>query len=147
MNDLLISLDLTGFVMGYCLFWGVVAGLCRGFAGFGLSAILIVALSLFLVPREVVPIAVLLETFASLVMMRMTWSEIRWRLLGWLMLGAAVGTPLGVLVLSKLPAEPLRIGISLIVLAASLVLWRGLTARWENDTAPNDRGRADFRPF
>jgi len=126
-------MQLTPEIIAYCLAAALVAGACRGFAGFGLSALLITSLTLILPPAEVVPIALLLEMFSSLVMLRLTWGEIRWRLLGWLFLGAALGTPLGVYLLNVAPPDAIRIGISLAVLTACLLLWRGFALTWHGD--------------
>ena len=99
-----------------------VAGLVRGYSGFGLSAIVVTSLSLFLVPTEAVPIAVLLEIIATLGIIRQVWSEVAWRELGVLLIGASVGTPLGLLLLTGLPADTMRLAIAGIVLTASLLL-------------------------
>lgn len=125
--------EMAPAVVGYCLAAALIAGACRGFAGFGLSALLVTSLTLVLPPVEVVPIAVILETFSSVVMLRLTWSEIRWRLIGWLCLGAALGTPLGVYLLRVAPADAIRVAISLAVLSACLLLWRGLALTWRGD--------------
>ena len=131
--------SITGLGAGalfFCLFWTLVAGTCRGFAGFGLSAIVVTSLTLVLPPIEVVPIALLLETFSSIVMARMTWKDIRWRLLGWLMVGAAFATPLGVMILKFVAGDLIRAGISLAVLLACILLVKSsaLTLRttWPN---------------
>ncbi len=99
-----------------------VAGVVRGYSGFGLSAIVVTSLSLYLVPTETVPIAVLLEIIATLGIIRLVWAEVAWRELVLLLVGASVGTPLGLLLLTGLPAETMRLAIAGIVLTASLLL-------------------------
>ncbi len=125
MEFLIEQLQLEASDLFYVLGCGLVAGLCRGFAGFGLSALIVTSMTLVLLPTEVVPIALLLEMMSSLVMARMTWSAIQWSLLRWLFVGAAIGVPVGVLMLKVIPADPLRIVISLAVLAASMLLFFG----------------------
>lgn len=101
------------------------AGLCRGFAGFGLSALIVSSLTLVLTPDQVVPIALILEMVVSLVMMRITWSDIHWPLLKRLCAGALIGVPIGVLVLKFAPASLLQAMLSALVLLASLALLFG----------------------
>ncbi|WP_020594309.1 sulfite exporter TauE/SafE family protein [Kiloniella laminariae] len=125
MEQLLIWTELLLPEFWMVLACGLVAGLCRGFSGFGLSALIVTSLTLILLPSEVVPIALLLEMISSLVMARMTWSAIHWPLLRWLLIGAALGVPIGVLILKFIAPDPLRIAISLSVLAASLLLFFG----------------------
>ena len=96
MAFLLEQVQLDALDLLYVLFCGSIAGLCRGFAGFGLSALVVTSLTLVLLPVEVVPIALLLEMISSLVMARMTWTAIHWGLLRWLCVGAAIGVPAGV---------------------------------------------------
>ncbi len=125
MEFLIEHLQLESSDLFYVLACGLIAGLCRGFAGFGLSALIVTSMTLVLLPKEVVPIALLLEMLSSLVMARMTWSAIQWSLLRWLFAGAAIGVPVGVLMLKAIPADPLRIVISIAVLIASGLLFFG----------------------
>jgi len=103
----------------------LIAGICRGFAGFGLSALIVTSLTLVLLPLEVVPVTLLLEMGASIFMARITWNEIHWPLLWRLLAGAAIGIPVGVLILKYVPPDPVRIIISLLVLTASIALFLG----------------------
>ena len=50
--------------------------------------------------------------------------KVLWRPLSWLILGALVGTPVGLALLSRIRAEPMRIAISLAVVLAVAILWR-----------------------
>lgn len=104
----------------------LLAAVVRGYSGFGFSAIVVIGMSLVLPPAEVVPIALLLEVAASLGVLRAVWAEISWRLVRWLLLGAALGMPLGFLLLGAVPADAMRAVISLLVLALSLMMWRGV---------------------
>ncbi len=125
MHYLSTWVELSPAVLVFVVFCALVAGVCRGFAGFGLSALIVTSLTLILLPQEVVPIALLLEMFASVLMARMTWSAIKWTLLWKLMAGAILGVPAGVLILKFVAPDPLRIIISLLVLAASMALLFG----------------------
>ena len=104
----------------------LLASLVRGYSGFGLSALVIASVAPVLPPAELVPVAMMLEVAATLVLLRQVWREVDRPLAGRLLLGAALGTPFGVAALARLPIDATRIGISLVVLAASILLWRGL---------------------
>ena len=136
MEQLSIWANLPPVIFLYCAAAALVAGVCRGFAGFGLSALVVTSFTLVLPPAQVVPIALLMEAISSLIMLRHTWAEIRWQFLGWLLLGAVVGTPAGVAMLHFAAPDVVRIVISLLVLIASILLWRGLTLRWHGGKAP-----------
>ncbi|MBM3600615.1 MAG: sulfite exporter TauE/SafE family protein [Alphaproteobacteria bacterium] len=101
------------------------ASIVRGYSGFGFSMLAISSMTLVLPPAEVVPIVLLLEISASIHMLPGVWRHIDWRSLWPLMVGNAVGTPIGIYFLISLPAQPLRVGISLLVIAAATLLWRG----------------------
>ena len=129
MEQLSIWTELPPLVLGYCAGCVFFAGVCRGFAGFGLSALVVTSLALVLPPAQVVPIALLLEAVSSLLMLRHTWSDVRWGVLGWLLLGAVVGTPLGIAILHFASPDSVRVVISLLVLVAAVLLWRGVGLR------------------
>jgi len=117
--------DLTPAQAAYAVAAVLVAGIVRGFAGFGMSAILVLALSLILPPVQVVPMVMLMEVAASQRMLGGVWREADWKLAAWLLAGSAVGTPLGVHLLASVPAPAMRVALSLFVLAMVVLLWRG----------------------
>lgn len=123
------SADLSAFTLSYVLFAVLVAAVIRGYAGFGLSALVVSSTALVLPPVKVVPTALLLEVAASIHMLPLVWKDIHWRTLGWLSLGMVFATPLGVHLLASLPAAPMRIVVSLLVLTATLLIWRGYRYR------------------
>lgn len=102
------------------------AAVVRGYSGFGLSALIVISLALVVPPIEVVPVAMLLEVVASLGLLRQVWRDVAWPATTVLLVGAAVGTPLGLALLATLSADAMRIVVSSIVLGASLALWFGL---------------------
>jgi len=136
MEVILTWTGLSGLALAYCFFWGLVAGVCRGFAGFGLSAIIVTSLTLVLAPREVVPIALMLEMISSLIMLKWTWGEVRWKFLSLLLVSAAIGTPFGVWLLTWASPDSVRIGITFAVLIVCVILWRGLSLRWSGSPGP-----------
>ena len=112
------------------MIFGLAAGaLARGYAGFGLSALLVASWSLVGAPARAVAVALLLEVVASLLQAASVWRHVPWRRVGLLLAGAAVGTPLGVHLLAATSEQALRLGIALFILATSLVLLAGLRLR------------------
>ncbi len=117
----------AGFI--YALTVVLAAAIVRGYTGFGFSALVVLSLSMLLPPAEVVPVVLLLEITASLRMLPSVWNHIDWKTLRWLLLGSAVSIPIGVTLLAIMPAAPMRAIISLLVLAASILIWFGFTVR------------------
>lgn len=101
------------------------AGIVRGFAGFGFSALSVAGLALLVSPAEVVPAIFMLEVLASLTLLRGVLAEIDWPWLGSLVLGNVLFIPLGIVLLAWLPETPLRLAIGALLLAAALMQLRG----------------------
>lgn len=101
------------------------AGVVRGFAGFGFSALCVAGLSLFLPPAHVVPPIFALEVLASLALLRGAVRDVDWRWLGWLVLGNALCIPLGVALLAFVSETPLRLLIGALLLLAAALLRSG----------------------
>lgn len=99
----------------------------RGYSGFGSSLLWISSLSLVLPPAAVVPTVFMLEVAASAHLLPKVWRDIDWRSLRWLLISTLVATPLGIYFLATLPAAPIRITISIVVMTAAVLLWRGFT--------------------
>ena len=121
-----IGMDALSFV--YCIVIILGAAFIRGYSGFGFSALTVSGLSLVLAPAEVVPIAFLLEIAASIHMLPLVWKSIDWKSLKWLLSGALLGTPVGILFLTEIPAAQMHLGISFMVLIASFLLLKNY--RW-----------------
>lgn len=102
------------------------AGVVRGFAGFGFSALCVAGLTLFLPPAQVVPPVFVLEVLASLSLLRGALRDADWRWLGWLVLGNAIAIPVGVMLLAWLPETPLRLVIGALLFAAAVLLRVGV---------------------
>ena len=102
------------------------AGIVRGFAGFGFSALCVAGLSLFVPPAQVVPPISLLEGLASVTLLRGALKDADWPWLSWLALGNALFIPLGVALLAFVPETPLRLLIGALLLLAAVLLRSGL---------------------
>ena len=113
-----------------------IASLARGYSGFGFSAVLVSSWSLVGVPARAIGVALLLEVIASCVQAFSVWRDIPWRRVVFLLIGAAIGTGPGVLLLSSIPADQLKLGLSIFVLGAAFLLLRG----WKLRKKANDKG-------
>jgi uncharacterized membrane protein YfcA len=113
----------------------LIAGIVRGFAGFGFSALTVAGMSLFFSPAQVVPAVFVLEVLASLTLLRSVWSEIHWGWLRPLLIGNALTIPLGVWMLAVVPEAPLRALVSIVILIAAVLLLSGFKAPWSDTPA------------
>ena len=100
----------------------LLAGVVRGYAGFGFSALSVTLLSLFLAPARVVPAMFLLEVVGSIGLARDAVKHAEWSWLGWLMAGNVVCVPVGIWLLASLSDSALRIAIAGAVLLPLLTL-------------------------
>jgi len=117
------------FVIAFSLLAVLAGAVLRGFTGFGSSLVWVSSLSLILPPVAVVPTTFALEIAASAHLLPKVRNEVDWRSLRWLLLGAVAATPVGLYALAALPAAPVRIAISLVVLLATLLIWRGFALK------------------
>lgn len=102
-----------------------IAGFIRGYSGFGFSMIVVTSLSLVFAPVQIVPVVLLLEVAASAWLIMRVWGQVDWRFLRWLFLGVVIGTPVGLFLLSRIPASPMRSAIAITVMGLAVMLWRG----------------------
>jgi uncharacterized membrane protein YfcA len=102
-----------------------VAGLVRGFSGFGSALILSPVLSLLWGPQVGVPVAILVEIAPALQLTPPALRVAHWRTVWWISLPALALIPLGAWLLVSLPAEAMRRGIALLVLTLVAILWSG----------------------
>lgn len=102
-----------------------VAGIIRGYSGFGFAMVAVTSISLVLPPVQVVPIVLILEVLASIQLVPQVWRDIDWFSLRWLLAGSLFAVPFGVYLLANVPAVPMRVSISLLVMVAAILLMRG----------------------
>ena len=102
------------------------AGLLRGFTGFGFGLTAVPLVSLVMAPARAVPIVLLLQMLVSLAGLRDAARRCDWRTIRMLALGAAIATPLGAFALAHLPASPVRLAIAVAVAAGAVVLVGGV---------------------
>ena len=128
----LFGLDLFSLIVA--LISVFIAGIIRGYSGFGFAMVAVTSISLVLPPIHVVPLVLILEVLASIKLVPQVWKDIDWHSLRWLLAGSLLATPIGVYLLANVPAEPMRISISLMVLVAAMLLlygwaWRRMPGR------------------
>jgi uncharacterized protein len=110
-----------------------IAGMVRGFAGFGAAMLMTPVFSALYGPAVGVALCLLLEIAVALPLVPKVWRLVDWRRIGLLLLAAAVGVPFGNLILTQVEPEPMRWAISAIVLGAVLLLASG----WRFSGKPN----------
>ena len=93
------------------------AGIVRGFAGFGLSALAMAALATLIPPVELIPVFWFLEMSASLVLMKGGWADADRRTAITLMIASAIGLPLGLLATFALDSETSKVVALLLLIA------------------------------
>lgn len=115
----------TWATAGAALVIAALAGVLRGFTGFGAALAAVPALTLVAPPVEVVPCVMLLQVAAGLQLLPRTWRVIDWPAIVPLLASALVATPLGTLLLDRVPPDAMRAVIGLSVLGAVLLLATG----------------------
>ncbi len=103
----------------------VLAGLMRGFAGFGSGMLMAPVYAIVFGPLEAVVIVVMLEIFASLQLVPRVWPDIQWRFVAPLGAVAVLFMPLGAHVLRTADPEIMTRVMAGIVLLFVLVLMTG----------------------
>ena len=103
----------------------VIAGMVRGFAGFGAAMLMTPVFSALYGPAIGVALCLLLEIAVALPLIPRVVRLVDWRRIGVILLAAIVGAPLGNIVLTKVAPEPMRWAISAIVLGAVAMLASG----------------------
>jgi hypothetical protein len=123
--DLVVALGVAG--TGFVLAVAFLAGVLRGYTGFGFALAAVPTLSLLLDPADIVPAITVITLVGGIRLVVRAQREADWRSTFLLLAGAVAGLPAGVLLLRHLPADPMRAVIGLVVLGAVLALWRGFS--------------------
>lgn len=109
----------------------LLAGIVRGFSGFGFAALAVAGLSLTVSPARVVPAVLVLELMASARLLPGALRDVDARWLRALLLGNALAIPGGVALLAFLPEAPLRLVIAGALVVGALALRSGWHPRWQ----------------
>ena len=110
-----------------------IASIIRGFNGFGFSATCISGFSFILPAIEIVPIILILEVFISVFMIPYIWNKIDWNFVFKLLIGIALGSPIGLYLLKYLSPETTHLSVCLIIIFFSILLMRGYTNKSINN--------------
>jgi uncharacterized membrane protein YfcA len=113
----------------FIIFIVFVASIIRGFNGFGFSATCISGFSFILPAIEIVPIILILEVFISIFMIPYIWNKIDWSFVLKLLIGIAVGSPIGLYLLKYLSPETTHLYVCLLIIFFSVLLMKGYTNR------------------
>jgi uncharacterized membrane protein YfcA len=117
--------DLLAFSFLIAAIVAVIAGMVRGFAGFGAAMMMTPVFSALYGPQTGISLCLLLEIAVALPLLPRAVKYVDWRRIGLLMVAAVVGAPLGNFALTQVSPEPMRWAISGIVLAAVALLASG----------------------
>lgn len=102
-----------------------IAGMVRGFAGFGAAMLMTPIFSALYGPAVGIALCLLLEIAVALPLLPGVVRLVDWRRIGVLLVAAAIGVPFGNLMLTWAEPEPMRWAISAIVLGAVIMLASG----------------------
>ena len=125
--DFLSYFQLSLLEIYFIIFIVFVASIIRGFNGFGFSATCISGFSFILPAIEIVPIILILEVFISIFMIPYIWNKIDWSFVLKLLIGIAVGSPIGLYLLKYLSPETTHLYVCLIIIFFSILLMKGYT--------------------
>lgn len=118
-------LDLTPGLAWLTVTACFLAGMIRGFAGFGLSALAMAILAAFIPPIELIPVFWFLEMSASLILMKGGWADADRPTAVTLVLAAGIGLPLGLLMTLAIESDLSKtVALCLLILMAALQLAR-----------------------
>jgi len=101
-------LPLSSFELAYVLSIVFFAGVVRGVAGFGFSALCFFSLAPIFDAQTIVPLMFVMEFMASVHLLPKVWRHIPWRWVLILCAGTLVGTPLGVVALQYWQSDLVR---------------------------------------
>ena len=119
------------------LFIVFIASIIRGFNGFGFSATCISGFSFILPAIQIVPIILILEVFISIFMIPYIWNKIDWNFVFKLLIGIAIGSPIGLYLLKYLSPETTHLYVCLIIIFFSILLMKG----YENKKINNNQSK------
>lgn len=122
-------------VIAVCMIIVVVAGLVQGVTGSGSALVMVPFLSLFFVPREVVPVTLILGTILNIAILVQSYKHVRLKLVIPMIIASAVAIPLGTLLLLWLPAYGIRIFMGLVIIPFAAAMSFGWSMKIENETA------------
>jgi uncharacterized protein len=125
MTDLWVLLFPSVTMLAVMVLTTIVGGTMRAFAGFGGGLLLAPIFSLYLPPKDVVVVVILLNFASTFQLLPGMWKSIDWPLIWRMVPSALLGIPLGSYVLAGLDAALFRQIVAGVVIVLSLVLLTG----------------------
>ena len=119
------AVDLSTLQLGLLLATALVAGLARGFSGFGGALIFVPVASAVIGPRSAAPLLLIVDAVAALGLIPDAWRRAGKTEVGTMSLGAMVGVPFGTYVLARSDVSTLRWGIVIVVASLLALLISG----------------------
>jgi uncharacterized protein len=102
------------------------ASVLRCFTGLGFGLAAVPLLSLALPPAEVVPLVITLQVVIGVAGLRAASVQCDWRSVRLLTPGLIVGVPIGLLILTTLPPNPVRLAIGAVIAFSVWLIYRGV---------------------
>ena len=102
----------------------LVASTIRGFNGFGFSATSVSGLAFILPAIEIVPIILILEVAISIFMVPYIWNKINWKFVFQILIGIAMGSPIGLYLLKFFSPSFTHLFICIIIIFFSILLMK-----------------------
>lgn len=118
MFDALASFDPVN--LGLLVAITLCSAVVRGYAGFGMSAIVITTASVFMSPRDLIPVMYALELSATIVMLPKIWRHVDMRFVIAMLAGAITMLPLGQHLLLQLSNDSVRAIVGLVVFVGAI---------------------------
>ena len=123
LNYMLVAVDIDGTLICYAIAGGTIGGLVRGYSGFGFAMSAVPIMSMGISPVIVVPSVLIHELAIGMFSLKSEKGSADPSLLIWLCLGSLIGTPLGLLALSHVSDDSMRLAIALVLLLSVIALW------------------------
>ena len=103
----------------------LIAGMMRGFTGFGAALMLAPVLAYAVGPRAAIPAILIVMLVTSVQLVPRAWKSTNWSVVTPLAVGGSIGVPLGAWLLISIDPELMRRGISLTVIVLALLMLAG----------------------
>ncbi len=104
----------------------------QSISGFGFSLFIVPPLAILLGPGDAVVVSNALALFNNGYMAVTARRHIAWRLWSVLIVSAALGMPVGLLVLEAVDPDTMKISIAVVVIISTLLIWRGFRLHRSN---------------
>ena len=121
----MLELDLTVGETALVAVAALLAGIIRGFSGFGSALVLAPVVSLVVGPRIAVPAILLVLSISTIQLIPGALRDVAWRRVSVLSIAGCVGVPVGVYVLVAVDQDLMRRSISAAVVAMTIAMMYG----------------------